>query len=176
VPTRMDLKESPALSILLNGPESFAGRKVGALVTDGAEMGILKALKSALEKEGALLKLVAPMVGGVEASDGSWLEADEKIDGGPSVLFDAVALIPSREGAMLLAKEATARDFVSDAFAHLKLIAYTEDATPLLRKAGVLEDRDEGCVPLRSADDAKAFVAACRKLRVWSREAKVKQV
>ena len=77
---------------------------------------------------------------------------------------------------MLLAKEATARDFVSDAFAHLKFIAYTEDATPLLQKAGVLEDRDEGFVPLRSADDAKAFVAACRKLRVWQREAKVKQV
>ena len=30
-PTRMDLKKSPALSILLNGPKSFSGRKVGAL-------------------------------------------------------------------------------------------------------------------------------------------------
>ena len=30
------------------------------------------------------------MVGGVKASDGSWITADEKIDGGPSVVFDAV--------------------------------------------------------------------------------------
>ena len=30
-------KPSPALSILKNGPKSFAGRKVGALVTDGVD-------------------------------------------------------------------------------------------------------------------------------------------
>jgi catalase len=175
-PTRMDLQASPALSILLNGPESFAGRKVGALVTDGADIALIKALKAALDAEGALLKFVAPMVGGIEASDGSWIEADEKIDGGPSVLFDAVALLPSREGGDLLAKEPTARDFVADAFAHMKFIGYSEAAVPLLRKAGVLEDLDEGCLALDAADDAKTFVGACRKLRFWPREAKVKQV
>ena len=175
-PPRMDLPKSPALSIILNGPESFAGRKVGALVTDGADAGILKALKRALDQEGALLKLVAPMVGGIEASDGSFIEADEKIDGGPSVLFDAVVLLPSADGAQMLAREASARDFVADAFAHLKFIGYGAAAEPLLKKAGVLEDRDEGCLVLRSAGDAEAFVAACRKLRFWSREASVKQV
>jgi catalase len=175
-PTRQDLKESPALSIILNGPEAFAGRKVGALVTDGADADILAALRRALEREGALLKLAAPMVGGIEASDGSFLEADEKIDGGPSVLFDAVALLPSAQGAAMLANEATARDFVADAFAHLKFIGYGAAAEPLLKKAGVLEDLDEGMLPLENADDAEAFVAACRKLRFWPREARVKQV
>ena len=126
--------------------------------------------------EGAILKVVAPKIFGVTADDGSSVEADEKIDGGPSLLFDAVALIPSREGATLLAKEATARDFVTDAFAHLKFIAYTAAAEPLLEKAGVLAERDEGFVRLDGTDGAKAFVAACRKLRFWPREAKVKQV
>src|SRR6478735_2508126 len=84
-PTRQDLAPSPALSILKNPPTSFAGRKVGALVTDGTDAALLAALKAALTKEGALLKLVAPMVGGIEASDGTWIAADEKIDGGPSV-------------------------------------------------------------------------------------------
>jgi catalase len=32
-----DLAPSPALSILRNGPKSFAGRKVGVLVTDGTD-------------------------------------------------------------------------------------------------------------------------------------------
>ena len=54
---------------------------------------------------------------------------------GPSLLFDAVALLPSPAGASLLAREATARDFVSDAFAHLKFIAYGAAAEPLLEKA-----------------------------------------
>ena len=176
VPTRQDLAASPALSILRNGPDSFAGRKVGALVTDGVDAGLLAALRNGLETEGAVLKLVAPMVGGVEASDGSWIEADEKIDGGPSVLFDAVALLPSREGAALLAGEATARDFVADAFAHLKIIGRNEAAAPLLDKAGVPAGGDEGVVPLGRAGEVAAFIAACRKLRLWSREASVKAV
>jgi catalase len=35
IPTRTDLEPSPSLSILLNSPTKFEGRKVGAVVTDG---------------------------------------------------------------------------------------------------------------------------------------------
>ena len=45
----MDLEPSPALSILKNGPKSFAGRKVGALVTDGVDAELLAALRRPLE-------------------------------------------------------------------------------------------------------------------------------
>ena len=51
-PTRQDLKPSPALSILKNGPKTFAGRKVGALVTDGVDAKILTALAKAWKKKG----------------------------------------------------------------------------------------------------------------------------
>jgi len=51
--------------------------------------------KSAIEKEGAQIEFIAPQVGGVEASDGTWIEADEKIDGGPSLLYDAVLILTS---------------------------------------------------------------------------------
>src|SRR3546814_2085125 len=77
-PTRMDLDPSPALSIVLNGPDSFKGRKVGALVSDGVDIALVQALKKALDAEGAMLKFVAPRIGGVEASDGSFIEGDEK--------------------------------------------------------------------------------------------------
>jgi catalase len=172
-PTIMDLKKSPSLSIVLNGPENFAGRKVGVLVSDGVDAALLAALRKAVEGEGATIELVAPMVGGVEASDGSWIEAKQKIDGGPSVLYDAVAILVSAEGAKALAMEATARDFVADAFAHLKFIGHVAAAKPLLDKAGVAPDA--GIVQLGKAKDATSFVAACRKLRFWEREATVKQ-
>ena len=175
VPTRQDLKESPALSVILNGPESFKGRKVGALVTNGADAELIKALQAALKKEGAMLQFVAPQVGGIEASDGSWIEADEKIDGGPSVLFDAVVLLPSSAGAKLLADEPTARDFVADAYAHLKFIGHVAAAKPLLQKASVLDQQDEGFVSLQSKGDVRAFVAACRSLRYWQRESGAKE-
>jgi catalase len=68
-------------------------------VTDGAEIELVTALKKAAEAQGAMVEFVAPMVGGVEASDGTWIEAKQKIDGGPSVLYDAVAIVASPEGA-----------------------------------------------------------------------------
>ena len=55
-PPRTDLKASPLLSISLNGPKSFEGRKIGALVSDGVNGETLKALRSALDKEGAVLE------------------------------------------------------------------------------------------------------------------------
>ena len=59
---------------------------MGVLVTDGVDRKLLEALKQALEAEGAMLEIIAPTVGGVEASDGTLIEADQKIGGGPSVL------------------------------------------------------------------------------------------
>jgi catalase len=168
------LPKSPALSIIENGPNSFKGRKLGVLVSDGVDAGLLAALRQAAEAEGAMVELVAPKVGGVKASDGSTIPAQQKVNGGPSVLYDAVALLVSAEGAALLAQEATAKDFVSDAYAHAKFIGYVETARPLLEKAGVA--MDSGILGLRTATDAKSFLAACRKLRFWEREAKVQVV
>jgi catalase len=170
-PTRQDLKPSPKLSIIKNGPKSFAGRKVGALVTDGVDATVLAALGKALKAEGATLALVAPEVGGVTDSAGAWHAAAEKLEGGPSVLFDAVAILPSRDGAALLTKLPAARDFVADAAAHRKFVGYAAAAAPLFEKAGVAGDLDEGFLHLDKPGDCEAFVAACRKLRFWDRAA-----
>ena len=172
VAPRDDLPASDALSIVKNGPDSFAGRKVGVLVSDGCDAGIVKKLAAALKKEGAMMEIVAPKVGGVEAADGTFIEGQQMIDGGPSVLYDAVALIVSPEGAEKLTKEATARDFVADAFAHCKFIGHVEAAQPLFDKAQV--ELDEGFIELGSAAGIASFIESCRKLRLWAREPKVK--
>jgi catalase len=170
-PTQEHLRPSPALSIQLHGPTSFKGRKIGVLVTDGVDIAILRVLKTVLDQEGALLELVAPHVGGVEASDGSWLDAAQQLRGGPSVLYDAVALLPSADGVADLLQEPTARDFVADAFAHCKFIGYVEAALPLFGKAGVPESPDDGCIALAGPEDCAQFIARCRQLRFWAREA-----
>lgn len=170
-PTRQDLKPSDKLSILKNGPKSFAGRAVGALVTDGVDADVLAALGKALKAEGATLKLIAPEVGGVKDSGGTAHAADEKLEGGPSVLFDAVAVLPSKDGAAALVKLPAARDFVADARAHRKFVGYAATAAPLFEKAGVADGIDEGFLPLNKASEVEAFVAACRKLRFWDRAA-----
>ncbi|MCA9736072.1 MAG: catalase [Gemmatimonadetes bacterium] len=168
-PTRTDLPPSDALSIVKNGPDSFAGRKVGALVTHGVDADVLDALREALESEGAMLEIVAPTVGGVEASDGSWIEGDEMLGGGPSVLYDAVVLLPSADEVEALAAQPAARDFVADAHQHMKFIGYLPAAEPLFEKAGV-EWEDDGLVDLTSGDGCTTFVSACRALRFWDRQ------
>ena len=175
MPTRQDLDPSPALSIVANGPERFEGRKLGILVSDGSDAGLLKALKAALDKAGATYEIIAPKVTGVKASDGSWIEADQMIDGGPSVLYDAVALLPAAAAMDDLLRESAARDFVADAFAHCKFIGYVESALPLFEKSGVAaEDLDEGCIVLGNPKAATSFVAGLAKLRVWGREPNVR--
>jgi catalase len=164
------LKPSPALSIMQNGPKSFAGRKVGVLITDGTDRKVFEALKSQVEAEGAVIEVIAPTVGGVTANDGTLIEGKQKIGGGPSVLYDAVAVIPSEEGVKALLNSPAAKDFVSDAFAHLKFIGYVEAALPLFEKAGI-SALDDGFISLGASGGE--FIAKCRNLRNWERAATV---
>lgn len=174
IPTRQDLEPSPALSIVERGPKRFEGRKLGILITDGVDAKLLKGLMDAIVKEKGVVELIAPKVGGVEASDGTLIEAKHMIDGGPSVLFDAVALLTSATAMDDLVNEAAARDFVADAFQHCKFIGYDHSAVPLLEKAGIADALDEGVLALPGEDGLSAFVVELGKLRVWGREPSVK--
>ncbi len=168
-PVVKTLKPSPALSILKNGPESFSGRKIGVLVSEGADAALIDALEKAAEQEGADLELVTPKIGGIHTKNGTRYQGDHALAGAPSVLFDAVALVLSTAGAAELVKNPAARDFVADAVAHKKFIAFSAAAGPLLKKAGA-DERDDGFVLIKGAADVATFVERCRKLRHWDRE------
>ncbi|ATI11131.1 MULTISPECIES: catalase [Acetobacter] len=169
-PTRTDLPPSDALSILKNGPKTFAGRKMGILATDGIDAELFAALIAVLQAEKADYEVVAPKIGGITLSDGTKITAQQKIDGGPSVLYDAVAILASKEGTKVLAGNPAAKDFLSDAFTHNKFIGYSAEAGTLFKKAGLAEDVDKGCIKLGSKNDATAFVKTCGALRFWQRE------
>lgn len=77
-------------------PRALRGSEARYSVSGGSDGGLLKALKAPRDKDGASYEIIAPKVTGLEASDGSWVEAEQMIDGGPSVLYDAVALLPAR--------------------------------------------------------------------------------
>jgi catalase len=174
VPTRQDLEPSPALSIAARAPQRFEGRKLGILVTDGADIQIFKALLDSVKKEKASFEVIAPKIGGAVMSDGSRVEAHQMIDGGPSVLYDAVALVVSAAGVADLCKEASAKDFVADAFTHCKYIAYVAEAMPLLEKVGIAGDLDEGTVAIKDKATAASFLDQAANLRFWPRELAVK--
>ena len=90
------------------------------------------------------------------------------VDGGPSVLYDAVVVLCSADGAAELAGSAAARDFVTDAYAHYKFIGHCADAEPLFAAAGLSQLRDDGFIQLGDGRKATDFVTACRELRFWT--------
>jgi catalase len=91
----------------------------------------------------------------------------------PSVLYDAVALLVSEEGAKSLAEDGSARDFTSDAYVHAKFIGHVKAAAPLIEKS-IGNNRDGGLIELNDPKKISAFVQACRQLRFWEREDKLK--
>jgi catalase len=165
-----DLSASPALSILKNGPEGFGGRKIGVLVTDGIDPATLEGLRSAAEQQQVNVELIAPAVGGIDVGNGARLPADQKIGGGPSVLYDAVVILASKHGATELALLPAARDFVTDAYAHCKFIGHAGDAAPLFEAAGLSRLMDAGFINL-DEHSAAEFFTRCGQLRFWPRQA-----
>ena len=169
----LDMPTSDALSILSNGPDTFKGRKLGLLLTDGSSAKMVTAITKAVEAVGGVWEIIAPKIGGVTLDDGSAMAAKQKIDGGPSVLYDAVVILPSEAGASLLASDAAAKDFTSDAFAHCKFIGHNLEAKTLFAEARIPAELDAGFVLMSSSKDVKAFVDLLGSLRFWERELKV---
>jgi catalase len=170
VPPREDLPESPPLSIMRSAAQTFAGRRLGVLVTDGVDASFLRQLENEFNDVGATVELVAPAIGGIKSEDGAWIEARKSLATAPSVLFDAVAIVVSPQASKEIAKNALAFAFVADAYAHCKFIAYTADARPLLERALAGSPLDGGCKQVETGVAAAQFASQCAQLRCWARE------
>jgi catalase len=157
---------------MLNPPASFAGRKVGVMVADGASAMLLNALRQGLTDVGATLEIVAPKIGGIDVDDGAHVNADQTIKGAPSVLFDAVVLLLSTNAVPQFLDDPAVRDFIADAFAHSKFVAFDPAARPLLEAALGDYDFDAGFIEFKAAGDVAAFLKSCRALRFWARQPK----
>lgn len=163
-----DLAPSPSLSMLNKAPQTLQGRKIGVLVTDGFDSTLLMSLQQRAKKEKARVAIVAPKVGGARDSEGTLFEADFPVSGGPSFFFDAVVVLATESGAGDLATQAAAIDWVSDAFAHLKVIGHTPESQVLLDKAGVMPG--DGIVPLNQEAALSGYISTAKKGRIWERE------
>ncbi|WP_347332249.1 catalase [Marinimicrobium locisalis] len=166
---RDDLPASDALSILKNGPKNFKGRKLGILLTDGADGDLLSSIESVLKQEGAVAETVAPHSGEIKDDKGRAVAVTHKVDGGPSVLFDAVVVVPSKEGVKTLSALPPAQNFVRDAFHHKKFIGFSSEGQTLLHESGIAYSQDQGCTPLKDEASVKAFIQQCAELRYWAR-------
>jgi catalase len=165
-----EMPPSPALQVIGKMKNTLAGRSIGILIADGSDAAVIDSFKKAVIEAGAGVKFIAPKIGDAKLSDGSMLKVDGQLAGTPSVIFDAVAIILSSEGAKKLSSEAAAIDFIRDAFGHLKAIAADKGGDALLKIANI--GNDAGVV---EAVKTEAFIAAA-KTRQWDREKSIRSL
>ncbi len=166
---KVEMKPSPALSIQRNAKddaEGAQGRRADRRRVATPRRS--RPCRRRRRRKARRLFLVSPRVHNVKLSDGHMVKADGQLQGSPSPLFDAVAIVLDAKQAQALTKEGAAVKWVMDAFAHLKAIGADAAAKPLLDKAGV--EKDDGVCGL-DAD----FIAAART-RQWKREPKVRML
>ena len=165
-----DLALSPATRIIDRMQPTLQGRCVAILVDDGANAQSIDKLRKAIEAEQATVKIIAPKIGGATLSDGSHLPADGRLEGSPSVLFDAIAAVLPMKAAEKLATQAVAQDWFRDAFGHLKAIAACKGTRKIMAAAGITPDAG-----VFAPEDVAPFVSAA-KTRQWQREASLRDL
>lgn len=171
-PVLTDLTVSNSLSILKK-PSTFAGRKLGILIANGANAAIFHNLVKGVSKLKGTVEIIAPYLTDITLNDRSSVKVDQRIGGGPSVLYDAVAiLLPSTEK-MAEDLKPKVSDFILDAVHHFKFIGYTADSSLIFETLNLGNKLDDGFYKLDKSMGLIEFIAVLNKLRFWPREAEL---
>ena len=109
-------------------------------MADGADSGLVEALRTALHKAGAKLVVVRPTRDGASAAEGDPMQTDAALDGAPSCLFDAVVVLGHASGIKPLKSHPAALQWLRDAWRHLKVIGLDAAGRELAQAAGIGED------------------------------------
>ncbi|MBK8817220.1 MAG: hypothetical protein IPN42_17715 [Methylococcaceae bacterium] len=140
----LDLPKASSLSLMAK-PTTFAGRKLGLLVANGAGADIFNYVIYEIDKLKATVEVIAPQIGNISLSDNSKVKVDHFIGAAPSVLFDAVVLLIPNDTDIDLSLKPKIADFVTDAINHFKYIGYSPALLDYLNKIDLESQMDGGC-------------------------------
>ena len=152
-------------------PQTFSGRKLGALVTDGVDGGFLRQLETEFNEVGATVELVAPAIGGIKSEDGAWIEAKQDARHG------AVRAVRRRRARGRTAGEQGDREEPARVRVRRRRVRalqvhrlYRRCAAAARAGAGRRAARRR-LQAGRDRDGSRAtFAASCAQLRFWARE------
>jgi catalase len=137
-PAKPEVTVSPALSLFaLPGDQSLATRHVALLVANGVDGNSLKAVFTALEKLGAVVRFVGARLGAVTTSEGDNIEVDVTLETTPSALYDAVVVPAGDAAAKALGNLGQAPEFLKDQYRHCKPMLVLGEGADLLQNAGI---------------------------------------
>jgi catalase len=170
------------------------------LIAEGFDGVAAEIVRKALVDRGAIVEVIAPVLGMIAAQDGSRLEADKTYKTGASVFYDAL-FVPGGEACVAeLDENGDAIHFLQEAYKHGKAIAAIGEAVELVGEADIdtapeddeaaagegESESEEGSArgeavvsqdgvvtcwePAQAAEMVVAFVAAIAAHRHWDRE------
>ncbi len=161
------LDKAPTLSQSNTKFDSISTRQIAVLAADGFSMSDFKIMKKALEKEGAICKIIAPHGGTIKCVEGMEHEVDAAIMTTESVLFDAVYIPGGKKSIDALMKETKFIKFVNEAFKHCKAIAFDKDVEDFLMTTYVSDFKDDKAIIIN--EKPQIFIEAISKHRNWDR-------
>jgi len=187
LPTRWDVPESPALSILKQKSPGIATMKVAVLVADGFDGAAYSALVSALAEHKAEAKIIGTHLGMMTNNKGEELKVDFTFLTATSVLFDAIFVPGGEDSVRILQTEANALRFIAEAWRHCKTLGLAGEARHLMEGAGLVRVLGQKLSPAMLESDktialdgllwgsdglhlSKTFIEAMHSYRFWARE------
>ncbi|MGE0423756.1 MAG: catalase [Reyranellaceae bacterium] len=159
---------SPALSMDKPAP-TVKGRKVGVLISYGAEAAELAALVDALAACGIVAELIAQTAGLFTDSKGKSIKVNRAAPNAPSVFYDAVA-VPSEVGSAL-AESSLAMRFLAEAYRHGKPIAVATQSRDIVKACRF--ESENGVFVVDPAKLAETLTAALTHHRFHDRHKRV---
>lgn len=163
------LESDKALSQANTKFNSIATRQIAVLVADGFSMSAYSTMKKVLEKENAMVKLIAPHGGTVKCDENMDHDVDAAIMTTESVLFDAIYIPGGKKSINALKAESKYKKFINEAFKHCKAIAADNEGEDLIDETYVADYKDDKAILINSKP--QAFIDAIKKHRNWERMA-----
>ncbi|WP_026968791.1 catalase [Algoriphagus terrigena] len=176
------LKSSPALSMANTVKGNIKTRQIAFLTADGFDGDSVASMKTALEAEGAMVKIIAPRSGMVKDSAGNSIKVDHSFLTFSSVLVDAIFVPAGKASTETLKQTPRAVHFIDEAFLHCKPIATAGEGRELVAISYVknypksnpndLDLENLGLLTGNGSGDnlAKKFIKAIGNHRFFERE------
>lgn len=171
----MMLKKSAALSMAGTVKNTIKTRKIGFIMADGVETKAVKELKAKLEKEGAVVEIIAASMAPVIANDKSTFIPNHSLTSTASVCFDALYVCAGKKSADILMNAENQPGtllFVNEAYKHCKAIAFGKDTTVIFNASNISSKKHKDPAVIKEMENGfeNKFINAIANHRVWELE------
>ncbi|MPT31790.1 MAG: catalase [Chryseobacterium sp.] len=168
-------KSSEALSMKNTVKDTIKSRVIGFVMENGVNAKDVKTLKSKLEKEEAVVQIIAGSLAPVKADDGTIFEPKHSLTSTASVCFDALYLCSGKNSAENLLNEDNKPGtllFVNEAYKHCKAIYFGKETDEIYNASNVKgkKHEDSAIITSESNNSDESFIKAVSNHRVWELE------